>query len=84
MIKDTNQGLDRNLTLILEANQKEMAVLRAEIQIETRRSSIPSFLAINIPPPIVTIQTGHCADTGVVRNPPTLKVTARQSKNIMS
>lgn len=59
MSKDNNQGLRRIFNLNLEANQKEMAVSRAEIQMETKRSSIPSFLAINMPPPIVTIQTGH-------------------------
>ena len=41
-----------------------MAVLSAEIQILTRKSSTPSFLAINIPPPTVTMQMGHCAPTG--------------------
>jgi len=53
--------------LNLVDNQKEMAVLRAEIQMETKRSSMPSFLAMNIPPPMVTIQTGHWANAGETR-----------------
>lgn len=69
------------LTFIFGASQKARAVLRAEIQMETRRSSIPSFLAINMPPPTVMMQMGHCAPTGGARNPPTPKATARQSKN---
>ena len=63
-----------------EANQKEMAVLRAEIQIETRRSSTPSFLAINMPPPTVTIQTGHWAETGATK---IKKFVTKIKKNII-
>lgn len=57
-----------------------MAVLRAEIQILTRKSSTPSLLAINIPPPTVTIQTGHWADTGGAKNK---KQKTRKRKNVM-
>jgi len=52
----------------LGANQKEMAVFKAEIQMETRKSSTPSFLAISMPPPTVTTQTGHWAPTLVGEN----------------
>jgi len=47
------------------ANQKEMAVFRAEIQIPTSKSSTPNRLAIYIPPPTVTIQIGHWAEAEV-------------------
>lgn len=72
MMKDKIQGLVKifNLEFLIfnlnsEANQNEMAVFRAEIQIETSKSSIPSFLAMSMPPPTVTIQTGHWAAMGV-------------------
>ncbi len=45
-----------------------MAVLRAEIQRETKRLSTPNLWAKNIPPPTVTIQTGHWAWTGKTKN----------------
>ena len=45
-----------------------MAVLRAEIQRETKKLSTPNLWAKNIPPPTVTMQTGHCACIGETRN----------------
>ena len=52
------------------AIQKDKAVLSADIQILTIKSSTPNFLAINIPPPTVTTQMGHWAKvaTGKARN----------------
>jgi hypothetical protein len=52
-------GLPNIRCLILGDNQKEMAVFKPEIYKETKKSSIPSFLAKYMPPPTVTIQTGH-------------------------
>jgi len=44
-------------------NQKAKAVLRAESQRDIRKSSTPNLRAKSIPPPRVTMHTGHWALT---------------------